>query len=402
MTIRLRVLVVWLAALIWGAAPAGAQQALGLGAAPGTSGTATPGWTISPSLSFARVYDDNVLVLGPGSPLVHDYVNTINPRGELDFNSARSQFSAEYDGAFLGYQTLDTLNSYDQHGGLSLRRRLSKRTSLFAAGSATAAPTTEFLELTGVPFVRVGSFADTFDAGVEHLVSKRMTVTVSGTFQQARFDPNQTFASLLLGGNSIGGAVNLRERLSARTTFTVDGDFQHATIGTADEIFDVQHAMVGIERALSQDFRVFAAGGVSRLGVTAFGPPRTGPSWKLGLVKDVRSTIVNLSFDRSYVPSFGFGGTMQNEDVTASIRLPITRRFYTQDSVSWQRSDPLVIAVPELRSVWLQGSVGYAVRPSVRIEAFFVGVRQSVGLPDPLAHNQIGVQIVAGTPMRIR
>ncbi len=401
MTIHVRTLVVWLAALICSAAPAGAQV-IGLGSSPGTTGTATPGWTISPSLAFARVYDDNVLVQGPGTPLVHDYVNTVNPRGELDFNSPRSQFSAEYDGAFVGYQTLDTLNSYDQHAGLTMRRKLSKRSTLFVDGSATAAPTTEFLELTGVPFVRVGVFTDTVDVGLEHLVSKRMTITTTGSFQQARFDPNQTFAALLLGGNSFGGAVSLRERLSERTTFTVDGDVQHATIGTANDVFDIQHVMAGFDRALTSNLHVFASGGVSRLGVTAFGPPRTGPSWKLGLARNVRSTIVNLSFDRSYVPSFGFGGTMQNEDLTASIRMPITRRLYTQDSASWQRSDPLVVALPQLRSIWLQGTVGYAVRPAVHIEAFFVGVRQTVGLPDPLAHNQIGVQIVAGTPMRIR
>ncbi len=361
------------------------------------------GWTLTPSLVTSRTYDDNVLLRGPGDPLLHDYVNVMNPRGDLAYRGKRTEFTAQYDGAFVLYSDLTTLNSYAQNGGVSAKHKLSKRNSFFFTGNATAAPTTELLQLNGIPYVRAGVFADDVRAGIETLVSKRATITVDGHFTQARFDASGTDAALLQGGNAIGGDFSYRYRLSERTTLTADADALHATIGTAEQVFDIQHAVAGIDRQLTEGIHVFGAGGFSRLGVTAFGPPRTGPSWKLGYVERIRTTVIDVTYDRSYVPSFGFGGTTQNGSLTARIHLPITRRIYTQDLVSVQQQDPIVIAVPQLRSYWLQAAVGYAARPWVRIEAYFTGTRQTAGVPDALLqHNQVGVQIVASKPMRIR
>jgi hypothetical protein len=149
--------------------------------------------------------------------------------------------------------------------------------------------------------------------------------------------------------------------------------------------------------------RAFASGGMSRLGVTDFGPPRNGPSWKMGLVDHYRSTVIDVSFVRSYVPSFGFGGTMQNQEFTARIRIPLTRRLYTQDLVSWRQEDPIAIAVPQLKSRWLQAALGYAANSWFRIEGYYAGTRQTAGLPDQLLdHNQFGIQVIASKPVRIR
>jgi hypothetical protein len=71
--------------------------------------------------------------------------------------------------------------------------------------------------------------------------------------------------------------------------------------------------------------------------------------------------------------------------------------------VSWNREDPLAVAVPQLRSRWIEAAVGYAPNPWLRIEAFMAGTQQSVGeLDTPLLHNQYGVQVIASKPMRIR
>jgi len=363
----------------------------------------TPGWTLTPSLATSRTFDDNVLVRGPGDLTAQDYLTTVSPRGELAFNSPRGHFSAQYDGEFAGYQNLQGLNSYSQSGSMSLKRMLSKRSTFFFTASAASSPTTELLQIIGVPFVRVGSFTDDARAGLERIVSKRLTITVGAHFGQARFDQSQAYAAVLLGGNSVGGDVSLRHRLTARTSLTADADAQYATIGQAREPFAIQHAMGGVEQQLSQNFRVFAAGGISRLGETSFGPARTGPSIRVGISERYRSAIVDVSYNRSFVPSFGIGGTTQNEDLTARVRLPITRRLYTQDLVSLQQADPLVIASPQLRSAWLELSVGYAVQRWIRVEGFFAGTRQTVDRPDLLLmHNRYGIQVIASKPVRIR
>jgi hypothetical protein len=217
---------------------------------------------------------------------------------------------------------------------------------------------------------------------------------------------NEVYANVLLGGYGIGAGVSLRERLTSRTSLTADADVQHDSIGTAasSEQFNIQHVLGGIERQFTEGVRAFGSAGFSRLGETPFGPARTGPSFRFGLSEHYRATIIDVSYERSFVPSFGFGGTTQNGNLMGRVHLPITRRIYTTDMVSWQQQDPLVIAVPALRSTWLQAAVGYTPRPELRIEAYFAGTRQTAGRVDgqSLTHNQFGIQVIASKPVRIR
>ena len=400
MKISLFALVVSLAAA---AASAGQQSGAAVEDVAGSLRPPASGWSITPALVMSRTYDDNVLLHGPGDPQTPDAITVINPRGQADYHGRLSDFSIRYDGAIVRYQNLETLNSYEQHAGISGKRHLSKRNTFFYNGSMAAAPTTELLQFNGVPFVRVGTFTDDMRAGVESLLTKNTTLSVDGSFQQARFDVTQAYANLLLGGNSIGGDLALRHHISERTSLTFDADAQHATIGTAEQVFDIQHAVVGVERQLTEGIRAFISGGISRLGVTNFGPPRTGPSWKMGIVENYRGTIVDVSFVRSFVPSFGFGGTMQNQEFTARLRVPITHRLYTQDLISWRREDPIAIEVPQLQSTWMQAAVGYVANSWFRVEAYYAGTRQTAQRPDELLdHNQFGIQVIASKPVRIR
>jgi hypothetical protein len=354
-------------------------------------------------LLYSRTWDDNVLLRAPGDQTIRDFINVINPRGELSYHGRLTDVSARYDGAFVVYRQADTLNTFDQHGGLSGKRRLSKRNTLLFSASAQSSPTTELLQFVGVPYIRVGSFTDDVSVGLDTVVSKRLTIVTSANFQQARFDKNQTFATLLVGGNSVGAAVGLRERISARTTLTADFDAQHATIGAEGDVFDIVHGVAGVDHQLSEGIHVFAAGGFSRLNVSSFGPPRLGPSWRVGLSDHYRGTIIDLVYFRSYVPSFGFGGTMQNEEASASVKMPLSRRIYVQGVISRRNDDPLVFSFPQLRSTWIQGAIGYTTSSWVRIEGFYAGTRQTAGVPGQvLSHDQIGVQVIASKPVRIR
>jgi hypothetical protein len=406
MTTLLRRLVVY-AAAIWAlaASPAFGQLSGSFGdrAAQGPMS----GWSVTPSLLLSRTYDDNVLLRGPGDLTVDDYINIINPKAEVLYHGVKSEFSARYDGAFFAYQHSTSLNSYDQHGGLGARRRLSKRNAIFFSANAQQSPTTELLQFVGVPYIRVGSFSADASAGVETTVNKRLSFVTSGRFQQVSFDQS-AFSTLLYGGYNVGGGVSLRDRLTARLTLTADYDFQHATIGTQQDRFDVQNATVGLDHQLTQNMHVFAAGGFSRLDVGTLGAPQTAPSWRLGLSDHYRATVIDLGFSRSYVPSFGYGGTMQNQEASASIKMPITRRIYTQAIASWRREDAIVITAPELRSIWIQAAVGYNARAWIRIEGYYASTHQTAaglvaGLPANglMSHDQVGVQVVAAKPVRI-
>ena len=396
---------------------AGALAVVALSAAPAFAGQLTSipdpalngpinGWTFTPALLFSRTYDDNVLLRGSGDIFVTDYINVINPRTDVNFHSPRSDVSMRYDGTFFAYQQLTALNSYDQHGGINARRRLSKRTAFFLSANAQKSPTTELLQFVDVPYLRVGSFSDDVSGGFDTLVNKRLSVTATAHFTQVTYDQN-AFTSLLLGGNSVGGGVSVHERLTERMTLTGDYDVQHATIGTANDVFDIQSGTAGFDYQVTQNLHAFAAGGFSRVDAASLGPPHVGPSWKLGISDHYRATVIDLSYSRAYVPSFGLGGAIQDQDATASLKMPITRRLYAQGILSWHRDDALIVAIPELRSVWIQAAVGYVAKSWIRLEAYYASTQQNIGArsiayPDGrLSHDQVGFQVITSKPMRI-
>jgi hypothetical protein len=400
MSTVLRALAVSLVLAVVASPAAAGQQGY---TSPDITLTPPPGWSLTPAMGVSQTWDDNVTLKGPGDNPVSDVINVVNPRAELNFNGPRSQLAARYDGAFLLYRSSTTLNSYEQHGSLTAKRKLSTRTALFIGGSAAVAPTTELLQLTAVPYVRAGARTEDARVGVESSLSKRLSIVADVHAQEVVFDDKAPFANLLLGGTSVGAGMVLRERLSEQTTLTADYDGLRAVIGENHDIFVVQNATAGLERQLTRTLRIFAAAGVARLDAPSFGPPKTGPSYRFGLARDLGSSVVELLLYRSFVPSWSFGGTTQNEEATVKLRVPLSRHLYTQSLVSWRHDDPLVAVTPPLRSIWIQATVGYTARSWARIEGYYLGTRQTVVAPDELLkHNQIGFQVIASKPVRLR
>ena len=170
----------WIAALATmaviapGAASLAAAQdwSLGSSGSPTISG-ASPGWVVTPSILYSGSWDDNVLLHGNGDASQSDFLNVLNPRGDAEFNGKRTQFTGSYDGAFLMYRDLGGLDSYDQHGYVSIRRMVAKHVTLFANDTIAKVPTTEMTLLVGAPFLRTGSAINDFRGGVEAGLSKR-------------------------------------------------------------------------------------------------------------------------------------------------------------------------------------------------------------------------------------
>jgi hypothetical protein len=362
---------------------------------------AAPGWTLTPGLAVGSSWDDNALVRSNGDRPPADVLSVVDPRGTLDFNGKRGQLSASYDGAFILYRDFNQLNSFDQHASFSGRRLTSKHVALFVRDSAAAVPTTELAQLVAVPFVRTGSRLEDLRAGIEADVTKYTSATISYNFQWVDFDRGAPGAGGLLGGHSHGGSVTLRHLLNARLAVTADYDLQHARLRDG-QTFDVENAWVGAEYRMSSLTRFFAAGGVSRLGVLQLSAARTGPAWRIGVNHDVRKAGVDVLYSRSFVPSYGFGGTMQNEELTGRLRMPLGRRIYASSALSRRRDDPLTAGELPLRSYWIEGSVGYAIAPQVRFEAFYSGTRQTIERPGGvLDRNRVGFQIITTRPVRI-
>lgn len=361
-----------------------------------------PGWTFTPTLIYSGTADDNVLMHGRGDATTGDYVNVVNPRGQLDYNGRYSQFDLFYTGAFLMYRSLNTLNSYDQHGSISLRRRVSKHIALFAADSLSIVPTTDAIEFVGIPFLRTGSRINSLRTGVEATLSKRTMVTLAYTAQWIDFDSASVFGQLIRGGHGQGGTLTLRHRVSEHTTLLGDYDYQRATVNGIDT-FDVQNSSVGVEQRLTERTVAYAAVGVARLGISSFGPARTGPAWRAGIARQFEKAGFDLSYSRSFVPAYGIGGTTQNEEASGRVRLPLARRVYAQSAISWRRNEPLTRGELRLKSWWIDAGLGVGLQPWLRLEGYYNGMIQEIDRPGgQMDHNRVGFQIVMTKPMRIQ
>jgi hypothetical protein len=383
--------------------PAAAQESPYDTASSGSSQALRGGWTVTPTMLYSGSWDDNVLVRGRGDQTAADFVNILNPRAQLDFNGRRGQLAGSYDGAFLLYRDLNTLNSYDQHGSFMARRLISRRVALFAHNSLAAAPTTELALLVAVPFTRTGSRLDDLHSGIELALTKRTSITASYHFSWVRFDENPAFSTSLLGGHSHGGSLVLRHRMSARATLTADYDMTHALVVGGSQVFDVQNSTAGLEYKLSDLFRIVGAIGIARLTINDLGPARTGPVYRAGLTRQFRTAALDVSYSRSFVPSYGYGGTTQNEELTTRLHLPLSRRWFSHSSFAWRSNDPLTPGGLSLRTWWTEQSIGYDVQPWVRIEAFYGGTRQTIDRPGGLMNrNRLGFQIITVKPVRIR
>jgi hypothetical protein len=105
---------------------------------------------------------------------------------------------------------------------------------------------------------------------------------------------------------------------------------------------------------------------------------------------------------RSFVPAFSFGGSLRNQEVTGSVRVPFAkRRAYVQGSVAWRDSQPVLEQELGLRAFWADVTAGYVVQRWLRLEAFYSGAFQDTTVAGGrVDRNRVGVQFVTSRPVR--
>jgi hypothetical protein len=359
-------------------------------------------WSITPRMTTSTAYDDNVLIQGKGEALSSDLNTALNPEATLAYVGKLSSLSASYTGSWQLYRDFSTLNSFDHFLNVSGRRRIRPHMLLFAQQSYSNTATTEVPALSGIPFVRIGARIADLRGGMEWQASKRLGMVGSYNFQWIAFDNDPLEGIPLFGGHSHGGTVGARYQIDTRTTMTVDYDLQLASIfeGTT---FSIQNVWAGADYQLSEYSHVFGALGVARLDAPELGNGRTSPSWRGGYSHRFEALTADITYTRSFIPSYGNGGTLSNQDVTSSVHVPLGRRIYAEGSLAWRRNEALVGSEPPLTSVWAGGTIGYAVQPWMHIEGFYGGTHQNNDLPGgELGRNRFGIQVVTAKPVRIR
>jgi hypothetical protein len=395
------------------------QQTLWLGAqaqAPTPSqGTPPPGWVFTPAIAVAESWDNNVLLATEGSESAGDFATAVSPRGVLGYRGRYTDFNLDYRGSYQFYQELTELNAYDQRANASFTRRLSPALNVFARNSLTKSPTTDDVDVPGVRFRRQGVLLEDFRAGLEARLDQRTAITGAYNFQYVDFDDDEalvTVDGLRRGGHAHGGSAQLDHRLSPRLSVGAEYDMRH---GTVDEIqtFDVMNALGTVDWQFSRRMAVSAGAGYAWLSTSQTGEGSSAPAFRVSLSRSGEQLAWIVGYRRSFLPSFGFGGTFQNQEFNAGVLALITRRLDVSGSFSVRNNDPLnsvdgaagdpTLLDSGLRSIWARSSVSYLATRWLRVEGYYTATFQDSQRPGgEVTRARAGIQVVTSTRMRIR
>ena len=362
-----------------------------------------PGWSFTPSLALGATYDTNVALIDApatvGATQGDTFFNIV-PGGQLEFIGKYSDFSANYRGFIHRYLELDALNSYDQRASLSVKRLFSRRLTISAHDSFADTPTTDDTEIFGVPFRRAGSRSNTLALASDYRFTKYTSLSSRYDQTWVEFDRPDVF----LSGGWIHAVRNeLSHRLSERVALGGEYTYRFATLDRGNRSFTFQDAGGVMHLSLSPHTSATVAGGFAMLRDQNLDVTRTGPYARLSLTHDLERATLGASFERQYVPSFGFGGSTNSQELRGWVQMPLRPGLYTQGSAAWRRMTPFESNALQLDTIWIRNTVGYAIARWARVELHYTFTRQdSIVTGGEVNRQRIGVQFVISQPVRIQ
>jgi hypothetical protein len=207
--------------------------------------------------------------------------------------------------------------------------------------------------------------------------------------------------------------------MNSRLAIGADYSYRRANVTGDTEPFNFHTSEAAVDYDLSERWSFRGGAGVVYLQQTALTNARTGPAWRLTLERMHAGTTFHVGYLRTFIPSFGFGGTVQGQDLGVGFRTPLfhARHFYLDSSAVFRDNQPLtgikvaVVTDPlnpldeqlPLRSLRMHTIVGWEPEPWVRLEAFYSMVQQSsLQVGGYLDRNRVGFQIVTSKPMRMQ
>lgn len=389
-------------ALLWLAAPAEAQLT------PWSPERITAGWVFTPSIAFGVLRDSNPTTRDEGNPTNPEIVGLVNPRTEIDFNGRRAKFSAGYSGALERYQDLSELTRYDQRARLEAKYQMTPRLLFQTRHHVSLTPTTDQLELEGLPFTRVGSRMLTSAGGFTFDISRRATLKTEHMFQWVEFDRDaegQPDFRFLQGGHAHSPSVEVEYALHRHVKFGGVYVYRHMSIDAGEEIIASHRAQGTAQFQLGPTTSLRGRAGVDYLELLDTSETKQGPSYGAGITQRIRLGSVDASYDRAFMPSFGFGGLTAYQTFRVGGTLPFAAgRAFVTGGLTYRRTDPVVLrdVIVELDSYWTYASAGYSVARWIRMEGFLTVNRQISSAQGNVERTRVGIQFVTSKPVRIQ
>jgi len=375
----------------------------------GPAPTYRGGWTFTPTVGFAEVYDDNISLFGVNTAENQndDYISTVFPSADLHFLGKHTRFGASYTGSFLDYQTFTVLNRFDQRATVDMRRQETARLNWFARANGAMLPTTDAVELGGIPFRHTGATTVDGRGGLTYNLAAHDAITSSLNYQRVEFDRPFDVTTSLRGGEVLEWMDAYRHKFSSRLSVGSDYSFRRAHVNGDVENFDIHSAEGAVDYDLSPTWTFSGAAGIVYLESTPTTNGTADPAYRAALNWHRGATTFHVGYLHTFIPSFGFGGTVKNDEAGVGFHTPLfgSRHFYTDQSAVYRDNEPLTSITEQLplRSLRTYSIFGWVPQPWVRIEAFYARVQQtSRQAGGELFRNRVGFQIVTSKPMRVQ
>jgi hypothetical protein len=387
-------------------AGAAAQEPVS-GALPG--GVAAPGWTLTPRFGFTTLYDDNITLFGEGSADEQndDYVTSYAPYVDLTYRGRRTRLGVGYGGSFLNYQTFSVFDRWQQRARFDIQREESQRFQWFAHTSGSMTPSTETIDIGGIPFSHTGAKVFESRGGASYRFDMRNSLSSSMFYQNIGFERPEDVRRYLRGGRAVSIVTAYRRHLDGRIAVGADYGFRRSAVVDDVEQFNLHTAQAAIDFVMSRSWTLRASGGVVYVPGTAVSPAEAAPAYGGSALWSGRISAFHVSYDQGFIPSFGFGGTVRSQEFSAAYRTLLfrSRHFYTDHSLIVRDTDPLVESTDSirLRSLRTNSVFGWTPEPWVRFEVFYGRTQQTSLRPGGrLDRNRIGFQIVTSKPVRMQ
>lgn len=366
-------------------------------------GWTLPGWTFTPGISFSTQWDSNVALAGrsPEGRTESDTVFLWAPFAQVSMNGSRTEFSAGYRGYLRRYVEVEAFNGYDQRAYASLRHRLTPRLAIYAQNEYSSAPTTDLVELNGVPFARAGTRSNRVSASLEARLTRYTDMSVTYDNSWTAFDAVEEF---LRGGTIHTGSFDLTRRLSERLAVGGEARIRRSNVTRQDpRVLWFQDFGGTVSYQLLPRTSISAAAGLSRLQDSRFDDSRQDPYFRIDLEHETERATMGVGFEKSYTPAYSFSGSNNNRELRGFVRMPFSRnRLYVQSSVTWRRGVPFFAEEIQLDTFLTDATIGYSTTRWLRIEGYYgFSLQDSIITGGEVDRHRVGAQIVISQPMRI-
>lgn len=364
-----------------------------------------PGWTFTPSVTFGGQWDSNVAVAANQAgrrPTDRDRLLVFEPHGQLEFRDNRTEFVGGYKGYLRRYVEADELNGFDQRAFLSLQRLASKRVTVLVRNEYADVPSTDDVLLNGIPYSRTGSKSNRLAAGVETRLTKYDDFSLRYENTWVSFDENTS--AFLRGGMMHELRGDYGRRLTERTT--LGGEYRVRQSSMNDGALQLWFHDIGavVTQALGPHVTLVAAAGYSVVRDPRLADTQADPYFRGELTRNGEHSRAGVYYERSFAPSFGFGGSSESQELRGYLHMPFSRnRFYVQSSAGWRRTNPLLEVEIDLDTFVADTTLGYGATRWLRFEVYHLYTRQDSRITGgEINRHRAGAQLVISQPMRIR